>query len=59
MNICQPNKESANQSWRPMKEYPIKTKFFFVAGVMVRVRDIVKIVWHKFNLMTSKKLTYV
>ena len=35
-----------------MKEYPIKTKFIFVAGVMVTVRDTVKIVWHKFNLMT-------
>ena len=42
-----------------MKEYPIKTKFIFVAGVMVTVRDAVKIVRHKFNLMTRKKLTDV
>ena len=51
MNICQPNKESSSQSWRSVKEYPIKTKFF-VAGVMVTVRDTVKIVHYKFNLMT-------
>ena len=45
MNICQPNKESTNQSWRSVKEYPIK-KLIFVAGVMVTVRDTVKIVRH-------------
>ena len=59
MNICQPNKESTNQSWRSLNEYPIKTKFIFVAGVMVTVHDTVKIVWHKFNLMTRKKITDV
>ena len=57
MNICQPDKESTNQSWSSMKEYPIKTKFIFVAGVMITVLDAVKIVGHKFNLMTRKKLT--
>ena len=46
MNICQPNKESTNQSWRSIKEYPIKTKFIFVACDMVTVRDAVKIVQH-------------
>ena len=59
MNVYQPNTESANESWRSMKEYPIKTKFIFVAGVMVMVCDAVKIVQHKFNLMTRKKLTDV
>ena len=49
MNIYQPNKESTNQSKRSVKEYPIKTKFIFVAGVMGTVCDAVKIVWHKFN----------
>ena len=39
-----------------MKEYPIETKFIFVAGVMVRVHDAVKIVRHKFNLMTLDSL---
>ena len=57
MNIYQPNKESTNQNWWSVKEYPIKIKFIFVAGVMVTVCDAVKIVLHKCNLMTRKKLT--
>ena len=37
-----------------MKEYPTKTKFIFVADVMVTVHDTVKIARHKINLMTRK-----